>query len=82
MNNGRSRQPGDAGPDPVHLVDNACKYASTATDKRLHIIVELGGATVQVPSEIHGRLARDPARRLFRPFSKSPTKPNPHQVSA
>lgn len=55
-----------------NLVDNACKYASTATDKRLHIIVELAGATVQVRIRDHGPgLARGPARRLFRPFSKS-----------
>jgi signal transduction histidine kinase len=55
-----------------NLVDNACKYAARAADRRIHLAAERipGGAVVRVCD--HG-LGIEPAdgRRLFRPFTKS-----------
>jgi len=55
-----------------NLVDNACKYAAGAADKRLHLVSEAAGgrALLKVCDHGPGISARD-ARRLFRPFSKS-----------
>jgi signal transduction histidine kinase len=55
-----------------NLVDNACKYAAGAADKRIHLVaVAAGGrAALEVCDHGPGLSARD-ARRLFRPFSKS-----------
>jgi signal transduction histidine kinase len=55
-----------------NLVDNACKYAAAANDRRIHVIVEDRGATVALQLADHGPgIAPAQARRLFRPFSKS-----------
>jgi len=55
-----------------NLVDNACKYAAGAADKRIHLVAEVAGgrAVLKVCDHGPGISARD-ARRLFRPFSKS-----------
>lgn len=56
----------------VNLVDNACKYAAGAADRRIHL--ELDGARDRVVLRVrdHGPgVAADVRRRLFRPFSKS-----------
>ena len=55
-----------------NLVDNACKYAAAATDKRIHLVAGRadGGAVLKVCDHGPGISAAD-ARRLFRPFSKS-----------
>jgi signal transduction histidine kinase len=55
-----------------NLVDNACKYAATADDRRIHLKLEhcRGGISFRVSD--HGPGINGPqARRLFRPFSKS-----------
>lgn len=55
-----------------NLVDNACKYAPNAVDKRIHVLVGLAGTAVEVRVRDHGPgLAQRSTRRLFRPFSKS-----------
>ncbi len=55
-----------------NLVDNACKYAASASDRRVHLTVALadGDATLTVRDYGPG-ISRAAARRLFRPFSKS-----------
>jgi len=55
-----------------NLVDNACKYAAGAADKRIHLVAEAAGGrgVLKVCDHGPGISARD-ARRLFRPFSKS-----------
>jgi signal transduction histidine kinase len=55
-----------------NLVDNACKYAAGAADKRIHLVAVAAGdrAALEVCDHGPGLSARD-ARRLFRPFSKS-----------
>ncbi len=55
-----------------NLVDNACKYAATATDKRIHLTLEADNGTAQLQFRDHGPGVCDGVRRqLFRPFSKS-----------
>ena len=55
-----------------NLVDNACKYAASASDRRIHLTASLaaGGAVLTVRDYGRG-ISRAEARRLFRPFSKS-----------
>jgi signal transduction histidine kinase len=56
----------------VNLVDNACKYASQADDKRMHVTAARCDAGVRITVRDHGPgLPRPVARKLFRPFSKS-----------
>jgi signal transduction histidine kinase len=55
-----------------NLVDNACKYAAGAIDRRLHLDVAAGRRSVEIRVRDHGPgIAPAQARRLFRPFSKS-----------
>jgi signal transduction histidine kinase len=55
-----------------NLVDNACKYASGAADKRIHLVAERNGRAVRLTVRDHGPGVNRPmARRLFRPFSKT-----------
>jgi len=55
-----------------NLVDNACKYAAAAADKRIHLVAEAaaGGRRLKVCDHGPGISPKD-GRRLFRPFSKS-----------
>jgi signal transduction histidine kinase len=55
-----------------NLVDNACKYAAAAADKRVHLTATQDASTVRILVRDHGPgLSRPVSRRLFRPFSKS-----------
>ena len=54
-----------------NLVDNACKYAAAASDKRIHLIMRQSGRGVQLSVRDHGPGVSKPSRRLFRSFSKS-----------
>ena len=55
-----------------NLVDNACKYAATATDRAIDLTATRGDGHVEVRVTDHGP-GLDPAARsrLFQPFSKS-----------
>jgi signal transduction histidine kinase len=55
-----------------NLVDNACKYASAAEDRRIHLRLESQDHSVLIRVIDHGPgvTARE-AQRLFQPFSKS-----------
>jgi signal transduction histidine kinase len=56
-----------------NLIDNACKYAVTATDTRLHLVIDAnGGGRVRLKVCDHGPgISAHDGRRLFRPFTKS-----------
>ncbi len=55
-----------------NLVDNACKYAASASDRRIHLTASLAaGGTVLTVRDYGRGISRAEARRLFRPFSKS-----------
>jgi signal transduction histidine kinase len=55
-----------------NLVDNACKYAVAAEDKRIHLAVESSDGSVRLRVRDHGPgIAAAVRGRLFRPFSKS-----------
>ena len=55
-----------------NLVDNACKYAAAAEDKRIHVVVGKTDGAVALRVCDHGPgISPADARRLFRPFSKS-----------
>lgn len=55
-----------------NLVDNACKYAVTAEDKRIHIALTNGGRWARIKVTDHGPgISAAAARKLFQPFSKS-----------
>ena len=55
-----------------NLVDNACKYAAAAQDKRIHLVAErrAGGIVFKVCDHGPG-ISGEQAMRLFQPFSKS-----------
>jgi len=55
-----------------NLVDNACKYAVVAKDKRIHIeaVSTVESVFIRIRDHGHGITAED-GRRLFKPFSKS-----------
>ena len=55
-----------------NLVDNACKYAATDEDKRIHLTLVADNGEVELQLRDHGP-GFSPAdhRQLFRPFSKS-----------
>jgi len=59
----------------LNLVDNACKYAASADDKRIHLdLVRSAGFSPYLDLRVrdHGPgVAADARQRLFRPFSKS-----------
>jgi signal transduction histidine kinase len=55
-----------------NLVDNACKYAAVAEDRRIHLQLETTGREARLRVKDHGPgISAAQARRLFRPFSKS-----------
>ncbi len=56
----------------VNLVDNACKYAQEAADRRIHLAVERVGDRMELRLRDHGPgISAAEHRHLFRPFSKS-----------
>jgi signal transduction histidine kinase len=55
-----------------NLVDNSCKYAARAVDRRIHLRVIRDGGYLRFVVADHGPgVAADVAGRLFRPFCKS-----------
>jgi len=55
-----------------NLVDNACKYAARADDRRIHLEVSANATVVQFQVRDHGcGISPRDAKALFRPFSKS-----------
>ena len=55
-----------------NLVDNACKYASAASDKRLHLRIDVKQKVVTIGLADHGPgISAAGRKRLFQPFSKS-----------
>ncbi len=55
-----------------NLVDNACKYASAAEDRRIHLRVIQNESGTGFEVSDHGPgIPPESARRLFRPFHKS-----------
>lgn len=55
-----------------NLVDNACKYAAEAADRRLHLRAATTGRRLELLVQDHGPgIPRRDRRRLFRPFHKS-----------
>jgi signal transduction histidine kinase len=55
-----------------NLVDNACKYAKQADDRRIHLGSQLGRGHLELTVRDHGPgVAARSARRVFRPFCKS-----------
>jgi signal transduction histidine kinase len=55
-----------------NLVDNACKYAAIAADKRIHLMARSDGGLPQLTVRDHGPgLSASARRRLFHSFAKS-----------
>ena len=55
-----------------NLVDNAAKYAASATDRRIHLQVETGERQLMLTVRDHGPgISLQEQRRLFEPFRKS-----------
>jgi signal transduction histidine kinase len=55
-----------------NLVDNACKYATTASDRTLTLSAEIVGKRVAIRLRDHGPgIAPHERSKLFRPFHKS-----------
>ncbi len=58
-----------------NLVDNACKYAATATDRRIHLAIDCQPRRVTFSVRDHGPgIAPRERRRLFQAFRKSATE--------
>jgi signal transduction histidine kinase len=56
----------------LNLVDNACKYAAGAADRRIHLQCRAAGNSVAMSVCDHGPgIQPEDHKRLFRPFSKS-----------
>ena len=56
----------------LNLVDNACKYAASAQDRRVHLLAGAGRDCVQLRIRDHGPGIPSPVQlRLFRPFHRS-----------
>lgn len=56
----------------VNLVDNSCKYAGEATDRRVHVECSSDGDHVSLHVRDHGPgLSRAEKKRMFQPFTKS-----------
>jgi signal transduction histidine kinase len=60
-----------------NLIDNACKYAAGADDRRIHLETATDAHRVTLRVRDHGPgVAQRAARRLFRPFSRVPSTAN------
>ncbi len=58
-----------------NLVDNACKYATEAANRKIHLACHREEKQVVLEVRDHGQGITKPfTRRLFRPFSKSATE--------
>lgn len=83
---GKETEPDSASPEPLrvradaaaverivfNLVDNACKYARSAEDKRIHVACKPNGSIAEVRVIDHGPgVPADVAQRMFHPFEKS-----------
>jgi signal transduction histidine kinase len=56
----------------LNLVDNACKYAAAATDRRIHVALRCGAGEAALVVRDHGAgVPLSARRRIFRSFSKS-----------
>jgi len=56
----------------VNLVDNACKYAASASDRRIHVVVQTLPKSIAISVSDHGPgIAPAESQRLFQPFTKS-----------
>ena len=56
----------------LNLVDNACKYAGSATDRRIQVELRSGAGAAAIAVRDHGPgISATVRRRLFRSFSKS-----------
>jgi signal transduction histidine kinase len=56
----------------LNLVDNACKYAASAEDARIHLAATQADGVAEIRVRDHGPgVAKSEERRLFRPFGKS-----------
>jgi len=56
----------------LNLVDNACKYAGRAEDRRIHLAASVVGGRAELRVCDHGPgVSADESNRLFRPFRKS-----------
>ena len=56
----------------LNLVDNACKYAAEADDRRIHLRVAQNGRRIELHVRDHGPgLSRSARKRLFTAFGKS-----------
>ena len=55
-----------------NLVDNACKYACSSSDKRIHLVIDRDGRFARLRVWDHGPgVSSEQIPSLFRPFSKS-----------
>ena len=55
-----------------NLVDNACKYAASAADRRIELHARQNGSAIQITVRDYGPgVAPEEQARLFKPFSKS-----------
>jgi signal transduction histidine kinase len=60
-----------------NLIDNACKYAGGAADRRIHLEMTADDQNVTLRVRDHGPgVARRAVRRQFRPFSRVPSTAN------
>lgn len=62
-----------------NLVDNACKYAAAATDRRLHVSASANGQVASIRVRDHGPgIPASLAREVFRPFSRPADNAHPN----
>lgn len=55
-----------------NLVDNACKYAADAPDRRIHVVARRAGRTVELSVRDHGPgISAADVSRIFRPFYRA-----------
>ena len=55
-----------------NLVDNACKYARDADDRRIHVSARIAGHAVEIRVRDHGPgVPRADRKRIFEPFTRA-----------